>query len=314
MTEAGPLPNTVSPSSPDDTFRERYLQTYLKPKVNVVLQNHQKSRYVKDMPDWSRIAKRLERVSVNTISTLRHDYYEGWKTWDGSPFRHLAETLPTNAVSANIKAGPVSRRSAPAAVDPNSPIASKPHVKLNLGHKAKANTKSKARKAMPAEEYNPEDGEYTASKSVSIMSSTSSMPSILLSLVPAKQCDAALRLRVRLNIDNILITLPFPSQSKLVSNAPIPPISQRADEAGPPNLELGPNLITSNETSGALYHVTAFLTFTSLQPSPCKITSPASLLIHTLSHLSILYCEKHISIYHYPLPLPSSLVAPLPLH
>ncbi|KAF7507969.1 hypothetical protein GJ744_009866 [Endocarpon pusillum] len=160
---ASPLANTGSPCSSDDTLRERYLQTYFKPKINVVLQNHRKSRYVKGMPDWSTIAKRLKGVSVNTIRTLRHNYHEGWKTWDGSSFTELDDPLQKSAVSANIKAEPASPL-ATAAVTPNSPVASEPPVKLSFSHKAKANAQPKARKAKPTEDYNAEDGEYTAAK------------------------------------------------------------------------------------------------------------------------------------------------------
>lgn len=173
IANASPLPNTGSPSSSDDTFRERYLKTYFKPKINVVLQNHRKSRYVKGMPDWSTIAKRLKGVSVNTISTLRHDYHEGWKIWDGSSFTELADPLQNSAVSANIKAETASTILAPAAVT------SEPQVKLSLGHKAKANAKPKARKTKPTEDYNPEDGEYTAVKTVSTISSLPSLSSSL---------------------------------------------------------------------------------------------------------------------------------------
>ena len=176
IANASALPNTGSPSSPDDTLRERYLQTYFKPKINVVLQNHWKSRYIKGMPDWSRVAKRLKGVSVNTISTLRHDYHEGWKTWDGSAFTELADPLRNSAVSANIKAEPASP---PAAVDSHSPVASEAQVKLSFSHKVKVNAKPKARKAKPTEDYNPEDGEYTASKTVSTISSLPSLSSSL---------------------------------------------------------------------------------------------------------------------------------------
>ncbi len=187
ITNASPLPNTVSTSSPDDTLQGRYLQTYFKPKVNVVLQKHRRSRYMKGVPDWSRIAYRLKGVSVNTISILRHDYHEGWKTWDGDPFTHSAEFLQNKTVSADMKAEPASPALAPATVPPSSPIASKPHVKLNSGHKAKANTKPKAKKAMQAENYNPEDGEYTAAKTVSTISPTPSSSSLP---CPTKRCDA----------------------------------------------------------------------------------------------------------------------------
>ncbi|ERF70145.1 hypothetical protein EPUS_00332 [Endocarpon pusillum Z07020] len=157
IANASPLANTASPSSSDDNLRERYLQTYFKPKINVVLQNHRKSRYVKGMPDWSTIAKRLKGVSVNTISALRHDYHEGWKTWDGSSFTELANTFQNSAVSANIKAEPL----ATAAVTPNAPVASEPPVKPSFSPKAKAKARPKARKT---EDYDPEDGEYTAAK------------------------------------------------------------------------------------------------------------------------------------------------------
>lgn len=179
IANASPLPNTGSPSSSDDSLRERYLQTYFKPKINVVLQNHRKSRYVKGMPDWSTVAKRLKGVSVNTISTLRHDYHEGWKTWDGSSFTELADTLQNSAVSANIKAEPASTILVPAAVTPNSPVASEPQVKRSSGHKAKANSKPKARKTKPTEDYDPEDGEYTAAKTVSTISSLPAISSSL---------------------------------------------------------------------------------------------------------------------------------------
>ncbi len=142
---------------------------------------------MKDVPDWSRIAKRLKGVSINTISTLRDDYHEGWKTWDGHPFTEPPESLQSKAVSANIKAEHASPTLAPAAVAPGSPIASKPHIKPNFGHKAKANTKPKARKATPAEDYNPEDGEYTASTTVS---TTSTMLSFPLLVASTKRCDA----------------------------------------------------------------------------------------------------------------------------
>ncbi len=178
LNNAAPLPNTVPPSSPDNTLQIRYLQTYFKPKVNVVLQNHYKSRYVKGVPDWSKIANRLRGVSINTISTLRLDYHEGWKTWDGAPFD---EPLQNRTVAANSEAEPASPTLAPAAVPASSPIASKPHVKLNVGDKAKANTKAKARKTVPAEDYNSEDGEYTAKKTVCTIST---MPASPLCLCP----------------------------------------------------------------------------------------------------------------------------------
>ena len=172
-----PLPDTVSPSSPNEPLRERYLQTYFKPKVNAVLQDHRKSRILKDMPNWSRIARRLKGVSVNMISTLRRDYHEGWKTWDGSAFTELAKPLQNNTVSADIKAEPASPTLVPAVATPSSPVAAKPQIKLNIAHKAKANAKPKARKTKPTEDYNPEDGEYTASKTVSTMSFLPFLPS-----------------------------------------------------------------------------------------------------------------------------------------
>ncbi len=170
-----PMLNTGSPSSADDTLRERYLQTYFKPKVNSVLQDYRKSRYIKGVPDWSGIAKRLKGVSVNTISNLRDDYHEGWKTWDGSAFTELAGSHSNNVVPTNIKEQPASPTTAPVFLPPSSAVASRSQVKLNLGHNAKANVKPKTRRAKPTEDYNPEDGEYTATKTVR---TTSSLPSL----------------------------------------------------------------------------------------------------------------------------------------
>jgi hypothetical protein len=149
--------------------QEQYLQTYFKNEVNAVLREHSKPPYRKLPPDWSSIAKRLEGVSINTMSTLRHDFHHGWQNWAGSEFSKLHESLQNNSSGGGGGGGSSSskedgKQSAPATLTPKLP-------KLKFKTIVKVKTKAKASSRTPKEDYHPEDGEYTAAKSVSKISS-----------------------------------------------------------------------------------------------------------------------------------------------
>ena len=137
--------------------QEQYRNTYFKNEVNAVLREHAKSQYRKLPPDWSSIAKRLEGVSINTMSTLRHDFHNGWQNWDGNEFSKLPESLQNNSGSGSKED---KKQPELATLTPKIP-------KVILKTVARANAKLKSIPKTPKEDYHPEDGEYTAAKSVS---------------------------------------------------------------------------------------------------------------------------------------------------
>ncbi len=152
----------VAPSL-HDAVREQYWQIFFKAQVNAVLRDHRKSQYRKNLPDWPMIAKRLRGVSVNTISTLRDNFNEGWKTWDGSAFSELPEALQNSTEKDKIQVEPASPKPAYVARQSSAFTNGPPKDK----DPPKRNPKPRAKNLISHEEYHSDDGEYTAAKTVS---------------------------------------------------------------------------------------------------------------------------------------------------
>jgi hypothetical protein len=141
--------------------QEQYLQTFFKAQLNSVLRQHGKSRFNKLPPGWSSIAKRLVGVSINTMSTLRHDFHHGWENWDGSEFSTLPKSLRNSSGSKGNNNNNNNIQSDPATSTPFIPeLKFKPLVRAD-------DTVKVSRSKTLKEDYHPEDGEYTAAKSVS---------------------------------------------------------------------------------------------------------------------------------------------------
>jgi hypothetical protein len=162
--DVAPSPGDVTfPTRPSDDLREQYLHSFFKPQLNAVLKNHRKSQYRKPLPNWPKITNRLQGVSINTISTLRHDFYDGWKTWNGDAFSELPESRQDNRQNDKIKhepasSAPAKRPFGPAAVTRASP-------KSRIVSKSKAKPKARTRKE--EDYYDSENDERTAARTVS---------------------------------------------------------------------------------------------------------------------------------------------------
>jgi hypothetical protein len=161
--DIAPAPADVTlPTRPSDALREDYLQNFFKPQLNAVLRNHRKSQYRKQLPDWPKITNRLQGVSINTISTLRHDFYDGWKTWDGNAFSELPESLRDNSQNDKIKQELASPTPAKILWGAAAVSRAPSNSKLTAKNKAKRKPWTTDEEDSDSQEY-----EWTAAKSVS---------------------------------------------------------------------------------------------------------------------------------------------------
>jgi hypothetical protein len=150
---------------PSDDLREQYLHSFFKPQLNAVLKSHRKSQYRKPLPSWPKITNRLQGVSINTISTLRHDFYDGWTTWNGDAFSELPESLQDNSQNDKIQREPAS--SAPAKTPFGPAAVTRAPPKSRIVSKNKARPKARTRKE--EEDDDSESDERTAARSVSTL-------------------------------------------------------------------------------------------------------------------------------------------------
>jgi hypothetical protein len=176
ISEMSNAPQTVRPASqlPSNlAIREKYRQTFFKAQLNAVLKAHNKSQLRKDIPEWAQLERRLRdsALSINIIGVLRDEFNDGWKTWDGSAFSELPQTLQSNSgKKAKIKAelpSPTSITALPRSIGVAKPLVKPKDIPDAITQaKEKAKTKSKAQK-VPDEEYDSADGEFVAARSVS---------------------------------------------------------------------------------------------------------------------------------------------------
>jgi hypothetical protein len=147
------------PSSSDEIRREAYRTTFFKAQVNAVLKNHRRPQIKKALPEWATLENRLRQggLSVKAISVLRHDFHEGWKTWTGTPFTELPESL-RSTYKPQQETSPLFLHKSN--IDSSSPSRK---VKLN-GPKPLSDSKTRRRETI---DYDSADDEYTASKTVS---------------------------------------------------------------------------------------------------------------------------------------------------
>jgi hypothetical protein len=146
--------------------RDHYRQNFFKPQINAVLRSQRKPQFQRIPSDWMVIARRLSGVSINQITILREDFRYGWKTWDGSAFSVLPDSLQNSDEKDLVEHK--SATPSPIAGPPKSTTAGKSQSKSKKTSKPQAEPKQNTRKKVVQEEYNPEDGEYTAAKSVRI--------------------------------------------------------------------------------------------------------------------------------------------------
>lgn len=95
-------------------------------------------------------------MSINTIKSLRDDFYEGWKTWDGSDFSGLRNSSQSSGREEKAKADFIFPPSTPAYSRSESVVRPQPNK-----------AKPRSRKRVLEDDYDTLEHEWTAAKTVS---------------------------------------------------------------------------------------------------------------------------------------------------